>query len=110
MRGLVNAKHVANTKTLPFIDFTKELDYIDNINSKTKNDKNHMINNQIIKLLQGIIKLKRGGKEKDIIQNIAKIDSYIEGFLKDDNEAPKEKQLATTTELNEKLRRIILRN
>lgn len=110
MRGLVNAKHVAYTKTLPFIDFTKELEHIKKLNSKTKNYKKHIINSQIINLLQDIINLKRGGKEKDIIQNIARVDNYIEGFLKDDSEAPKEKRLATTTELNEELRRIVLKN
>ena len=48
------------------------------------------------------------GKEKDIIQNIVKIDNYIEGFLKDDSEAPREKQLTTKTALDIELKRIVL--
>ncbi len=109
MRGLVNSKHVANTKTLPFIDFTKELDYISKLNAKAKNEKRQIVKNNIIILLQDMIKLKKEGKEKDIIRNISKIDNYIEDFLKDDSEAPREKQLATTKELNEELRRIVLK-
>ena len=48
------------------------------------------------------------GKEKDIIQNIVRMDEYLEAFLKDDSEAPKEKSHATLNELNEELRRIVL--
>ena len=48
------------------------------------------------------------GKEKDIIQNIVKIDNYIEGFLKDDSEAPREKQLTTKTALDIELKRLVL--
>ena len=108
MRGLVNSKHVANTKTLPFIDFTKELDYISKLNAKIKNDKRQIVKNNIVISLQGMIKLKKEGKEKDIIQNISKIDNFIEEFLKDDSDAPKDKKLITTTELNNELRRIVL--
>jgi len=35
------------------------------------------------------------------------MDSYIESFLKDDSEAPREKQLTTKTELDKELKRII---
>ena len=67
------------------------------------------IDNSIIHKLKEVIKLKKSGKEKDIIQNIVKIDSYIESFLKDDSEAPREKQLTTKTELDKELKRIIFR-
>ena len=43
-----------------------------------------------------------------IVQNIVKIDNYIESFLKDDSEAPREKPHATLNKLNEELRRIVL--
>ena len=108
MRGLVNAKHVAHTKTLPFIDFTKELEFMKGLNKKNKDKKKQLASNYIINSLQSMINLKKSGKEKDIIQNIAKVDNYIEDFLKDDNEAPREKKLDTTTELNKELRRIVL--
>ena len=47
-------------------------------------------------------------KLKDIIQNIVEMDDYIEGFLKDNSEAPTEKSHSTVNDLNEELRRIIL--
>ena len=58
-------------------------------------------------VIEEILKLK--GKEEDIIQNIVKIDNYIETFLKNDSECPKEKSHATLNELNKELRKIVLR-
>lgn len=110
MRGLVNAKHVAYTKTLPLIDFTKELEYMKKFNEKTKNKKHHIIESSIISSLLEMINLKKRAKETDIIRNIARIDQYIENFLKSDEEAPREKKLSTATDLNNELRRIVLKN
>jgi len=96
-RGLVNAKWVAHKKSLPPIIFTGALKAIRGI-----------IPESIIKKLEEIIRLKISGKEQEIIQNIVRLDQYVEDFLKDDTEAPKEKPHSTLNSLNNELRRIIL--
>ena len=68
-----------------------------------------VIPTNILKKLNKVITLKAKGKEKDIIQNIVEMDSYIEDFLKNDSETPKEKTHATLNELNKELRKIVLR-
>ncbi|MBI4453904.1 nucleotidyltransferase domain-containing protein [Candidatus Woesearchaeota archaeon] len=96
-RGLINAKWVVHKKSVPpiiFHDALKELKKFIPLNVFNK--------------LNEIIELKSQGKEKDIIQNIVVMDNYIESFLKDDSEAPKEKSYATLSELNEELRKIVL--
>ena len=97
MRGLINAKLVAHNKSIPPIKFTDALKL-----SKT------LIPEDIIRKLNEIIKLKLKGKENGIIQNIVKMDNYIESFLKDETEEPKEKLHISLTELDEELRRIVL--
>ncbi|MFO7711405.1 MAG: nucleotidyltransferase domain-containing protein [Candidatus Woesearchaeota archaeon] len=94
-RGLINAKWVINKGTVPPIIFSEALGAMEGI-----------IPDHIIRRLYEIIDLKSQGKEKDIIQNIVEMDSYIEEFLKD-NETPA-KSHATLNELNEELRRIVL--
>ena len=96
-RGLINAKWVAHKKTIPPIIFTDALQGMNGIVPAT-----------VLKKLSDIIKLKSRGKEKEIVQNLVAMDSYIEEFLKDDAEAPKEKSHATANELNTELRRIVL--
>ncbi|MBW3015768.1 nucleotidyltransferase domain-containing protein [Candidatus Woesearchaeota archaeon] len=96
-RGLINAKWVAHKKTIPPIIFRDALKEMKGI-----------LPDYILKKLNEIIKLKSKGKEKQIIQNIVKMDEYIEEFLKDDSEAPKEKAHATLNELNAELRKIVL--
>jgi predicted nucleotidyltransferase len=96
-RGLVNAKWVAHKQSIPPIIFTDALEQMKGI-----------IPDDVLKRLSEIIGLKAEGKEKDIIQNIKVMDSYIEEFLKNDDEAPKEKSHATLNELNEELRKILL--
>ena len=98
MRGLVNAKYIVNVGKLPPISFLETLyasfEFMEvSITSK----------------LREIIGLKKTGKEKDIVQNIVKIDNYIESFLKDDSEAPREKQLTTKTELDKELKKIVMK-
>ena len=97
MRGLINAKFIINVGVLPPISFTKTLEQC-----------NAFISKNILDKLKEVIESKKSGKEKDIIQNIVKIDNYIEGFLKDDSEAPREKQLTTKTALDIELKRIVL--
>ena len=99
MRGLVNARWVAFYETLPPIDFPEVLVKI--------NKKDEVIDGRIIKELQKIIKLKKESKERDIVKNYKRIDEYIESFLKDDTEAPMKKQLSTSRELNDELKRIV---
>ena len=96
-RGLINAKWVVHKKSLPPIVFLDTL-----------NEMEEIIPGKILKKLKEIIKLKSSGEEKDIIQNIVEMDDYIEGFLKDNSEAPTEKSHSTVNDLNEELRRIIL--
>ncbi len=96
-RGLINAKWVVHYKSIPPIIF------IDALNNLKK-----LIPDTISKKLHEIIKLKSQGKEKDITQNIVKMDEYIETFLKDDSEAPTEKPHSTLNGLNAELRRIVL--
>jgi len=96
-RGLINAKWVAHKKTVPPIIFQDALKHMDTIVPK-----------YVHETLTEIIRLKSQGKEKDITQNIVKMDNYIEAFLKDTAETPKEKSHATLTELNEELKRIVL--
>ncbi len=97
MRGLVNAKWVANAGILPPIGFVHTL-----------NASHEFIPEHIILKLKEIIRLKKDMREKEIVQNVVKIDNYIESFLKDDSEAPREKQLTVKTELDKELRRIVL--
>ena len=96
-RGLLDAKWVAHRKSIPPISFQETLD-------KSKS----FVDTSIIKKLQDILKLKSQGREKEIIQNIVKMDKYIEDFLRNDKEIPTEKSHTTLNGLNEELRRIVL--
>jgi predicted nucleotidyltransferase len=96
-RGLVNAKWVVHKGTVPPIVFGDALAEMKGV-----------LPDNVLNKLHEIIRLKAEGKEKDIIQNIVVMDNYIEEFLKDDSEAPKEKSHATLHELNEELRKIVL--
>jgi len=98
MRGLVNAKLVAHTNKLPSINFPEAL-----WDAKDKN----LISKEIYFKMKDIIALKKDSREKQIIRNLVVIDSYIEGFLKSDEEAPRDKRLGTLEELNKELRRLI---
>lgn len=71
MRGLINAKYVKKYGQIPPIIF-----------KDTITDLSSIIPEEISKKLFEIIRLKKKGKEKDIIQNIVRMDSYIENFLK----------------------------
>ncbi len=97
-RGLINAKWVVHKGTVPPIKFVDAIKGMESI-----------IPENIMNKLNEIIKLKAEGKEKDIIQNIVSMDNYFEEFLKNDDEAPKEKTYATFNELNDEIRRIILK-
>lgn len=67
-----------------------------------------MIDSSITQKIQEAILAKSQGKEKDIIQNIVKMDEYIEKFLKDDLESPHEKTHVKIDNLNKELRKIVL--
>jgi uncharacterized protein len=100
-RGLINAKWVAHKKTVPPIIFPDAIQKMQDI-----------VPDSIINKLNEIIKLKSSGQEKDIIQNIVKMDNYIESFLKDDKEAPEkirvdEKALEV---INKELRKLVIQN
>ncbi len=95
MRGLVNAKFIATFRKVPPIEFDITLH-------------KGLISDVIRDKLLKIIKLKKESNEKDIVQNDVQMDKYIEDWLKDDTEAPREKKLTTTRELDEELKRLIL--
>ena len=97
-RGLLNAKWVVYKRTVPLISFLETLE-----------KGGGLISEGVVDKLKEIIKLKLQGKEKDIIQNIVRFDMYIEEFLKDDSEAPREKSHATFNSLNKELRKIVLK-
>src|SRR3989338_4734396 len=69
MRGLINAKWCVIKGAVPPIDFSEALRQL-----KSR------IPRHIAAKLQEIIRLKSKGREKDIVQNIVEIDSYIEDF------------------------------
>ena len=96
-RGLINAKWVAYKKTVPPISFIETLQKSSDLIDKGLLDK-----------LNDIIELKSKGKEKDIVQNIVQMDKFIENFLKNDDEAPREKDYVNLNDLNNELRKIVL--
>lgn len=96
-RGLINAKWVAHKKSIPPISFQEIIE-------KSKD----IIDSSIIQKLHEAILAKSKGKEKDVIQNIVKMDEYIGAFLKDDLEAPNEKVPVNLNNLNKELRKIVL--
>jgi predicted nucleotidyltransferase len=97
-RGLINARWVIHKKSIPPIIFTEAIENMKNI-----------IPNPILNKLNEIINLKSQGKEKDTIQNIVMMDDYIENFLEDDSEAPTKKSPSMLNDLNNELRRIVLK-
>ena len=96
-RGLMNARWVAEKKTIPAIDFNETLTGMEGI-----------IPDMILRKLHDIIALKPQGREKDIIQNIVEMDQYIEAFLRDDSDAPEKGPSADTDRLDRELQRLIL--
>lgn len=61
------------------------------------NESKIIVPENILKQLKEIIKLKKQGKEKDIIKNIVKIDQYIESFLKSTDEPDSRKRFDIRT-------------
>ena len=98
-RGLINAKWVAHRNNLPLIDFTKAV-------SKSKD----IIPHYIISKIQDMIKIKSQGKEKDKINNITKMDNYIESFLKDNTKAPINQKPKNVGKLNKEIQKILLKS
>ena len=106
MRGLVNAKYITWDIGLPSISFSDTLTTI--LRYQLSGHYKEIVSNLIMEKVWKIISLKRKEKEKQVVQNIVKIDNYIESFLKDDDEAPKNKRLGTNKDLDDELRKIIL--
>lgn len=93
-RGIVNAKWVMNSGTVPPIIFPDAL-------------KDDVIPEGIVIKLKEIIELKSKGKEKSTVDNVKVLDNYIEDFFKEE-ERPKAKLIKDTKFLNEILQREIL--
>ena len=96
-RGLLNAKWVANKRTVPPISLVETLDEMKKI-----------MPDYIVKTLQEIIEIKSRGKEKEKIQRITELDGYIESFLEDCSKSPTGKSQASIDLLNTELRKIVL--
>ncbi len=106
MRGLVNAKYITWNIGLPSIDFDETLKTI--LRMQLSGHYKEIVSSSIIKQLWKIIELKKDCREKQIVKNIVKIDSYIEDFLKDDTEAPENKRLNTDRELDKFIQKQLL--
>jgi hypothetical protein len=98
-RGLVNAKWVAHKESIPPIIFPNTVKNMEGILPKT-------ISSEIEK----IIKIKSLGREKDKIENIKKLDNYIERFLQDKREIPQKSKTPDTKKLDDEIRKILLKN
>ena len=96
MRGLVNAKYIVVFDKVPPIDFPKTLLFMKDFLPKG-----------VFDLLGNIIQYKKKSREKSGIPNIPAIDEYIESFLKDDSEAPKNKRLGISHILDQEVVKII---
>ena len=107
MRGLINAKLIATTGLLPFIDFNMTLKHFKEMNAILL-EKEHDVPNSILKKLEQIVRLKKEGNEQERVENIGEIESYIEDELADDSGAPTEKRHGLQKELDKELRNIIL--
>jgi predicted nucleotidyltransferase len=96
LRGRINAKYVVAFNKVPPIDFFMTLTLM----------KDHLPKD-VIDRLKNIIRYKKKGREKTGIPNIPEFDDYIEAFLKDDSDAPKNKRLGTNHVLDQEVVKII---
>ena len=88
MRGLVNAKFVAEKNKIPPIRFTEALEMA-------------KIPEHIQKEIREIIRLKKERKEKEITKNIVKIDHYIESELEKQEKVESIKKPQLVNRINE---------
>ncbi|MEA2037793.1 MAG: nucleotidyltransferase domain-containing protein [Nanoarchaeota archaeon] len=79
MRGLINAKWVARFGTVPPINFNKSIDSVDGVPS------------DVIGKLKEVIEIKKEGMESVKISRIHLFESYIELFLREDDEVQSRK-------------------
>jgi len=100
MRGLVNCKFIVHNDYLPLISFPETLKLIEGVYPD-------IIPQHILDSLFDMIEKKVKGDEQDIVRNWVKLDTYIESFLKERDDEPKEKQILTYNILNKELRRIV---
>ncbi len=91
MRGLLSAKYVLEFEELPPINFNILLEKLFSKNA---------IQKEIYHKLKEILVKKKSGKEGEIIQNVVKIDHYIEENLKDLTMPPSKKNLLLIKEIN----------
>jgi len=90
MRGLINAKLVQLDGKIPPTNFLEAMEAV-----KEK------IPEHVYRQLQDIIKKKKSGKEKEIIKNIVRIDSYIESELEDKRGVESAKKPQLGNKINE---------
>ncbi|MBQ3033117.1 MAG: nucleotidyltransferase domain-containing protein, partial [Deferribacterales bacterium] len=78
LRGLLNALYVYKNNSIPFLDFTKTVESLKNY-----------IPSSVYIIIKDIIKIKSQGYEKDVIDRIPMIDSFIKDYLNKDFTTPK---------------------
>lgn len=97
LRGLVNAQWVVHNQSIPPFIFEDAVEKMKEI-----------LPEHITDILYNIIQKKKKGKEKEYIPNIKMADKFIEHFLQNDKEAPREKSYPSIDVLNKEMQRIIL--
>ena len=98
MRGLLNSIYVTEYKKIPSIQFPQTIELL---------NKDKKIPTYIYDKLKEIIRIKKSGQEKEKIQNIVKIDEYIEKKLKENNEPEPTKKHGLLNEINKYLQKEI---
>ena len=100
MRGLINAKFISETQSLPDINFSKV------VNSEAIKKS---VPKEIIDSLNAIIALKKESKEKECVENIKNMDEYIEAFI-NDMTADISNRKSINTPIDEEITTIIFRD
>jgi hypothetical protein len=93
----MNALWVQQKESVPPIIFTDALREMEG-----------SIPGHIVDWLYETIRIKSQGKEKDIIDNVEEVDTFIEQFLGDTRNIPRQKSYPPLDILNEELQRILL--
>jgi predicted nucleotidyltransferase len=96
MRGIINSLWVAQTETVPPLDFQKTIYEIKGV---------PII---ITERLKEIIKIKTSGKEKDIVGNIQEFDKFIEEKLSDYSDEPTHKRPDLSKEIDNEVFKILM--
>jgi len=92
MRGLINSKFVEHFGTIPPISFPETMDLI---------NKEKLCPDYVVDKLKRIIEFKKDSREKQIVENIVRIDQYIESELNKSTSLLPRKNTLMIKKLNE---------